>query len=365
MSNSRAKRSATKKKQRNLKAAKVATLSKSRVQRRPTINDIARLSGVSKKTVSRIINDSPVVNEETRAKVKKIITEQGYVPDPQARGLAFRKSFLIGMIYDNPSPEYIVSMQRGILSAIEGSSFELVVRPCDRNRPGFLQDMRTFVERQRPFGVLMPPSVSEDEGLVRVLRELDCDYVRIASVSLDDPDVMLVTNDHMGGYEAGRHLAALGHRVIAHVSGLQSFRSVHERRRGFARALSEAGLVLKDNCVFEGAYTFESGLKCGQKLLALNPRPTAVFAGNDEMAAGIYRAAHDRGLEIPRDLSVVGYDDNPTSLRLWPPLTTVRIPIENMGRLAATMLIKKTGVPHSEVVPSLVVRDSTAPPASS
>ncbi len=320
------------------------------------------MSGVSKKTVSRIINDSPVVNEETRAKVKQIIAETGYVPDPQARGLAFRKSFLIGMIYDNPSAEYVVSMQKGILSAIEGTSFQLVVRPCDRAKPSFLSDMRTFVERQRPFGVLLPPSVSEDEGLAKVLRELNCDYVRIASVSLDQHDVMLVTNDHMGGYEAGKHLASLGHKVIAHVSGPRTFRSVRERREGFAKALSEHGIALTEKHVIEGAYTFESGLACGHKLFALNPRPTAVFAGNDEMAAGIYRAARDHGLEIPRDMSVVGYDDFPTSLRLWPSLTTVRVPVEEIGRLAATMLIKKTGVPHSEIVPTLTLRDSTAKP---
>ncbi|MBL8642695.1 MAG: LacI family DNA-binding transcriptional regulator [Rhodospirillaceae bacterium] len=323
------------------------------------------MSGVSKKTVSRIINDSPVVNEETRAKVKRIIAETGYVPDPQARGLAFRKSFLIAMIYDNPSPEYIVSMQKGILSAIEGTSFQLVVRPCDRTKPTFLSDMRSFVERQRLFGVLLPPSVSEDEGLVKVLRELNCDYVRIASVSLDKPEVMLVTNDHIGGYEAGQHLAEQGHKIIAHVSGLKSFRSVHERRRGFARALAENGIDLPEKLVLEGAYTFESGLACGEKLLAMKPRPTAVFAGNDEMAAGIYRAARNHGLEIPRDLSVVGYDDNPTSLRLWPPLTTIRIPTENNARMAATMLIKKAPVPHDDTLPSLVVRESTAKPAKS
>ncbi len=320
------------------------------------------MSGVSKKTVSRIINDSPVVNEETRAKVKQIIAETGYVPDPQARGLAFRKSFLIGMIYDNPSAEYVVSMQKGILSAIEGTSFQLVVRPCDRAKSSFLSDMRTFVERQRPFGVLLPPSVSEDEGLAKVLRELNCDYVRIASVSLDQHDVMLVTNDHKGGYEAGQHLAGLGHKIIAHVSGPRTFRSVHERKQGFAKALKGHGLDLLEKYVIEGAYTFESGLACGQKLFAMNPRPTAVFAGNDEMAAGIYRAARDHGLEIPRDLSVIGYDDFPTSLRLWPSLTTVRVPVEEIGRLAATMLIKKTGVPHSEIMPTLTLRDSTAKP---
>jgi LacI family transcriptional regulator len=339
-----------------------------RSRKRPTINDIARLANVSKKTVSRVINDSPFVREETREKISAIIAELGFAPDPQARGLAFRRSFLIGMIYDNPTPQYVVNMQQGILDAMKGTSFELVIRPCNRQDPNFLSDMRAFVERQKLFGVVLPPSVSEDERLIEVLDEIGCPYVRIASIALDEPGSMVVTHDHIGGALAARHLVTLGHSRIAHISGPSLFRSAHERRRGFAQGLAETGLKMPKEFDREAAYTFESGTEQAAALLALKPRPTAIFCGNDEMAAGVYKAARDAGLAIPADVSVVGFDDSAMASRLYPLLTTVRLPIHDMGQMAAAKLIVTTTERRThtnektEVVPTLVVRESTAAP---
>ena len=338
--------------------------------KRPTINDIARLANVSKKTVSRVINDSPFVRGETREKISAIIAELGFAPDPQARGLAFRRSFLIGMIYDNPTPQYVVNMQQGILDAMKGTSFELVIRPCNRQDPHFLKDMRAFVERQKLFGVIMPPSVSEDEGLIEILDELECPYVRIASIALDEPQSMVVTHDNVGGNAAARHLAELGHTRIAHISGPSLFRSAHERRRGFIEGLAAAGLTLAPQYNREAAYTFETGVEHAAALLAMNPRPTAIFCGNDEMAAGVYTAARNAGLVIPRDLSIIGFDDSAMASRLFPLLTSVRLPIHDMGEMAAAKLIATTRErrrPHpqdekTEVTPTLVVRESTATP---
>jgi LacI family transcriptional regulator len=339
-------------------------------KRRATINDIARLANVSKKTVSRVINDSPSVKEETRRKVNAIIEEHGYAPDPAARGLAFRRSFLVGMIYDQPNPQYVVDMQQGVLEALRGSGYELVVHPCSRSNPAFLADIRTFVERQRLYGVVLPPSTSEDDRLIEALERMDCRYVRIASVSLSEPASMLVTHDDEGAKEAARHLASLGHTRIAHISGPASFRSAHTRRKGFEAGLREHGLELSPRYSLEGGYTFESGVSCGAELLALDPRPTAIFTGNDEMAMGVYKAARDLGLEIPRDLSVVGYDDSPMASRVWPYLTTVRLPIRDMGRIAAEKLLAQEGGERPadtevEVRPSLVVRSSSGPPPAS
>lgn len=338
-----------------------------RDRRRPTINDIARLAAVSKKTVSRVINESPFVKEETRARVNAVIDELGYVPDPQARGLAFRRSFLVGMIYDNPNPQYVVNMQQGILDALKGSGYELIIRPVVRSDPKFLDDMRAFVERQKLFGVVLPPSVSEDERLAALLNEIECPYVRIASVPLDDPESMVVTHDHLGGKAAARHLLEHGHRIFAHVSGPLTFRSAHERRRGFREALAAAGVDLPDAYVMEGAYTFESGVACGEALLALSPRPTAIFTGNDEMASGVLQAARRAGLRVPQDLSVVGFDDFQIASRVWPPLTTVHAPTTDVGRIAADRLIRgeddrraRRYDPDS-ILPYLVVRESSGP----
>lgn len=334
-----------------------------------TINDIARLAEVSKKTVSRVINNSPFVKEETRKRVEAVIAEHGFTPDPQARGLAFRRSFLVGMIYDNPSPNYVVNMQQGVLDAVRGSGLELVVHPCDRASPTFLDEVRGFVVRQKLFGVVMPPSVSEDDRVVQILKDADCPYVRIASVSLDEPACMVVTNDSRGAAQAARHLAELGHRRIAFISGPDTFRSSHERGRGFREGLAEHGLSLDDALVRQGAYTFESGVEAAQSLLAAANPPTAIFAGNDEMAIGVMKAARDAGLDVPGDLSIVGFDDLPMASRVWPNLTTVRLPIRDMGRMAAEKLtaglrgLDPATLAQPEVDPSLVVRDSTSPPA--
>lgn len=338
-------------------------------RRRPTINDVARLAGVSKKTVSRVINEAQAIKRETRERVEAVIRDLGYRPDSQARGLAFRRSFLMGLIYNNPNPQYVIDMQQGILDAVRGAGLELVVHPCDRADPRMLDAVRSFIERQKLFGVVLTPSISEDERVHEILRELDCPYVRVASVPLDTADNMIVTHDWRGAAEAARHLVDLGHRRVGFISGPALFRSAHERRRGFAEGLFDRNVALGDGYDRVGAYTFESGRTCAEALLALPEPPTAVFAGNDEMAAGVYHAARARGLSIPEDLSVVGFDDSALAARLWPPLTSVRLPIRDMGRFAAEKLIERgTGVVQGEgesgraVSPRLVVRASTSAP---
>lgn len=329
--------------------------------RRPTINDIARLAGVSKKTVSRVINASPFVQQETRDRIQAVIAETGYVPDPQARGLAFRRSFLIGLVYDNPNPQYVVNMQLGLLDGMRGSGFELVVHPCDRASPSFLADIRAFVERQKLYGVVLTPSVSEDERVAALLGEIGCEYVRVASVSLDDPEHMIVTQDRVGGVQAADYLVSLGHRRMAHISGPASFRSSHERRGGFEDGLAGHGLKLEDGYSREGAYTFESGIEIGAELLTLSPRPTAIFAGNDEMAAGVLHAARQAGLKVPQDLTVVGFDDFQIASRVWPALTTVRAPTREIGRLAGERILGKEEAKANpeDRAPKLVVRESS------
>ena len=336
--------------------------------KRPTINDVARLARVSKKTVSRIINKSPFVKEKTRERVEALIKEIGYTPDPMARGLASKRSFLVGLIYDQPNPQYVIDMQQGILDVIRGSGFELLVHPCRRQAPDFLLNVRSFVERQKLAGVVLPPSVSEDDELVKVLKEFACPYVRIASVPLDDEEHCIVTHDAEGAEQAAIHLAELGHTRIAHVSGPDTFRSAHERRAGFVKGLRAHKLKLERDLDIKAAYTFQSGLEAGRKLMELNAPPTAIFCGNDEMAAGVCQAVREAGHDIGKHVSVVGFDDSPLASRLWPALTTVVLPIRLMGRMASTRLLGASliGEPPpeetlGEVHPKLVVRGSTAP----
>src|SRR3984957_5088276 len=329
---------------------------------RPTINDIARYAAVSKKTVSRVLNKSPFVATETREKIEAIIARTSYSPDPQARGLAFRRSFLVGIVFDNPNPQYVVNMQQGILDGLRGSAHELVIHPCDRTSRTHLADVRNFVERLKLFGVILTPSVSEDEQLARMLEQIKCSYVRIASVPLDRPERMVVSHDRKGAAQAAVHLTQLGHRRIGFISGPSTFRSSHERRAGLEDGLAAAGLQLLPDLVAEGAYTFASGVACGSALLGRSEPPTAIFCANDEMACGLLQAARRAGVRVPADLSVMGFDDFQVATQVFPTLTTLHSPIRAIGSLAAQKLFAgagdahaRTPVPDSAPVPELVV----------
>ncbi len=330
-----------------------------------TINDIARLAGVSKKTVSRVINDSPLVKPDTRAKVHALMREYGYAPDPQARGLAFRKSFLVGLVFDNPTAQYIVNMQYGVLDALRETSYELVVHPCDSKSAGYIDGIRRFVLQQKLHGVILIPRVSEDQDLAAALRAIDCRYVRIASIPLDEPGRMLVTHDRTAGGEAAHYLESLGHRRLGLITGPKRYRSSIERGEGFLDALASRGIAVMPEHIYEGGYTFESGVAGAEQLLSRPDRPTAIFACNDEMAAGVYKVAQRMGISIPSELSVVGYDDSPLASQLWPALTTIRLPVRDVGRQAAGLLLAQGasagGVPTA-VTPHLVARDSCLPP---
>jgi LacI family transcriptional regulator len=337
----------------------------------PTINDVARLAGVSKKTVSRVINRSPLLGGETRAKVEAVIGELGYIPNPQARALALRRNFLIGLVHDNPNAQTVMNVQAGLLEGLHGTEFEMVVRPLDRGSATMLEDLRHFLERQRLFGVLLMPPISENDTIAALCREIGCRYVRMGSAMLDTPQQMVASNDREAVRTAIEYLIGQGHRRIGLVAGPHGFRSGRERRLGFEDALDAAGIALPRSFIADGNYTFDSGLIAAERLLDLMPRPTAIFSSNDEMAAGVIHAARQRGLEVPRDLSIIGFDDTPIAAHVWPPLTTVRWPIVSMARSAALKLV--AGLDGEEEDPveepslflsTLIRRASVAPPAA-
>jgi LacI family transcriptional regulator len=332
----------------------------------PTINDVARVSGVSKKTVSRVINQSPLLNEDTRQRVRQVIAQLGYVPNPQARALALRRNFLIGLVHDNPNAQTVLSVQSGILEALRDTDFELVVRPVNRGSPTMLDDVRAFLERQRLFGVVLLPPISENDALARLCDGIGCRYVRVGSAPLDDDAHMVASNDREAVCGAVAYLIEMGHRRIGFVAGPHGFRSAHERRLGFEDALHNAGITVPRSYFTDGSYRFDSGQQAGERLLDLLPRPTAIFCSNDEMAAGVLHIARQRGLEVPGDLSIVGFDDTTIASHIWPPLTTVRWPIASMAHSAALKLVGEEDGSASEepsmFLSTLIRRASAGPP---
>ncbi|ESQ93067.1 LacI family transcription regulator [Asticcacaulis sp. AC460] len=334
-------------------------------RKKATINDVASLAQVSKKTVSRVINKSPSVRGETRDLVNDIIARVGFRPDPQARGLAFRRSFLIGLIYDNPNAQYIVNMQMGALDGLRGSGNELVVHPCDWKAEGFLDEIRDFVELQRLSGVIILPPVAEDQGLLDLLDELDVPFIRVTARNNDvQPPIaglQVVSRDRVGCEQAGEHIVGLGHRRIGFIAGNDLYPSAHERRAGFEKGLANHGLTF--STVEPGNYSFDSGYEAAQKMLNRPDRPTAIIGCNDDMAAGAYKAAYELGLRIPDDLTILGFDDAPIATRINPTLTTVRLPTRDMAKMASEKLTSADTRPGASFVfdSALIIRGSSGP----
>lgn len=306
---------------------------------KPTIMDVANHAGVSKKTVSRVINDEAGLRPSMLEKVKASIAELGFVPNPQARALALRRNFLIVLLHDNPNAQTVLNFQNGVLHAIKDSDFALVVRPVERQSLDILAGVQTFLERQRPWGAMLLPPISERNDLAQLLKSQGVRYVRVGSAVLDSPEHCVASNDReLVKYAVGQ-IIAKGHREIGFVRGPEGFLSARERELGFLAALKAAGLDLPDERRAAGNYRFESGVEAGQKLLDRTLRPTAIFSSNDEMAAGVIHSAHTLGIRVPEQLSIVGFDDSPTATHMWPQLSTVRWPIYAMGQLAAKKLL--------------------------
>ena len=336
------------------------------LNKRPmTISDIARLSGVSKRTVSRVINNSPKVNKETREKVQSIIDDLKYRPNVQARGLAARRSYFLGMIYDNPDGLYIDEVQRGVLSVCRESGYELVIHPCDKNSDTLTSEAIAFVDRSKLDGVIVLPPISEDNDLAGALGKDNVHYVRLASIALDTADHVVVSNERSAVAAMAEYLVELGHRRIGYVAGPEGRKSTRERLEGFCDALAKHRCAPCREMITRGAYTFESGRECGRALLEMSTPPTAIFASNDEMAAGVINAAQDLGLQVPEDVSVAGFDDSALATRIRPSLTTIRRPVREMARLATTKLIASIDGRKDEarmgifLDPVLIVRNST------
>jgi LacI family transcriptional regulator len=330
-----------------------------------TISDVARLSGVSKRTVSRVINNSPMVRKATREKVQRVIDELSYRPNVQARGLAARRSYLLGMIYDNRDPHYTDEAQRGALSVCHELGFELVIHPCDRRSDTLTSEALSFVSRSNLDGVIVLPPVAENNDLAGVLGNEKIPYVRLASIALDTADRVVVANERSAVAAMAEYLVNLGHRRIGYITGPVGRKSTRERLEGFCDVLEKHGCAPRDEMIARGAYTFESGIACARTLLEKPVPPTAIFASNDEMAAGVMYAAQEMGVKVPRELSVAGFDDSRLATRIRPSLTTIRRPVREMARLATTKLIASIDGREDEarvgifLDPVLIIRDST------
>ena len=307
-------------------------------KKKPTINDVAEAAGVSKRTISRVINHPETVNVKTRAHVKSVIKRMGFAPDRQARGLASRRSFMLGLAYDVPTL-HIAEIQKGILEVCYKSGFELVVHACHYETEDLVDEVLGFVSRSKIDGLIVLPPVSGVQELVDALNESQIHYVQFCSELSAEPWKQVVTNYLPAVTDMTNHLVGLGHRRFGHISGPRSNMSSRKRQEAFIQALRQNKLKLLRKQIVEGAFTYESGVRAARKMLSAKERPTAIFAGNDEMAFGVMNVADEMGIRIPGDLSVVGFDGTAFANFVIPSLSSIRRPANQMAQLGTQKLI--------------------------
>lgn len=326
-----------------------------------TVDDVAAQAGVSIKTVSRVLNNEPNISEKTRSKVLAAMASLKYQPNPSARRLASKRSDLIMMVYDNPSDNYLINLQHGALDACKRYFYSLLLQPCDYRSPDLAVEIMQAARQRACAGLLLTPPVSDVAELIRALDQSDIPFARLAPSIPSARGLAVSTDDRSAARDMTRYLLGLGHRRIGYVMGHPDHEAAHERLRGYRDAIAEVGLEADPDLICQGLHSFESGVRCGEFLLDRPRRPTAIFAGNDDMAAGVLYAAHMRGIKVPESLSVAGYDDTPLSCQTWPKLTTLRQPIQEMAYAAVEQLVSREPQARARILGyELVLRDSTS-----
>lgn len=336
-----------------------------------TIDDVAALAGVSIKTVSRVVNREPNVRDKTRLRVEKAIARLNYRPNISARNLASHRSHLIVLVYDDPSicetpsSGYVIRMQQGTLQACRAANRELLIHPCnyrDRNVKG---ELTGLIERTRPDGLVVAAPLSNMPRVVDAIASTNTPLVRLSPGTKSSGEYSVGTNDREISSDMTHYLASEGHRRIAFIKGHRKHKAVGNRFKGYRDGFERAGLSFSEELIADGDNSIGSGEAAAAQLLDLPNPPTAIFAANDDMAAGVLRVAARRGIRVPDDLSVAGFDDSSLAKQITPALTTVRQPLPEMAERAASFLIARGGSQREtglDVVPAeLRIRESTGP----
>jgi LacI family transcriptional regulator len=336
-----------------------------------TILDVALHAGVSPMTVSRVINGEANVREETRARVAASVAALRYKPNQAARSLASADAVHIGVLYANPSANYLSEFLLGSLEQSSLSGCQLVIEKCE----GGESEAEAIVRLVKGGvdGVILPPPLCDSVESLKAVQEAGVSAVLVASGKPAADLCAISINNFEASRAMTRHLLELGHRRIGFINGHPNQTATGQRFHGYVEAMTEAGLSVDADQVAQGYFTYRSGLEAAGKLLD-SARPTAIFASNDDMAAATMAVAHRRGLDVPGDLSVTGFDDTPLATTVWPELTTVRQPIAEMAREAVLLLVEQIRGRRSGTAPqvvhrmlkfTLVKRDSSAPPGAS
>jgi LacI family transcriptional regulator len=335
-----------------------------------TLDEVAALAKVSPMTVSRVVNGQGKVRDTTRDRVMRAVRELGYTPNLAASALATAQDTRVAMIYTNPSSAYLRELLVGALRGASRTAAQLVIDTWDSLGAGAQRQAARALAR-RVAGVILPPPLCESKAIVSEFLEAEIPVVAIASGRFHQDISCVRIDDFRASKDITLHLIAAGHRRIGYIKGNPNQTASVRRFEGFLSAMAQAGIEVDENLVESGFFTYRSGLEASEKLLSHPRAPTAICAANDDMAAAVVSVAHRRGMDVPRDLSIVGFDDTSAATTVWPELTTIRQPIAAMADSAVDILMRnirrkdksmRTVVDH--LVPhELVERDSVAPPA--
>ncbi len=320
-------------------------------------------------TVSRVINSGGNVRERTRENVLRAIDRLRYSPNSAARSLAAGEATHIGLFYSNPSAAYLSQFLVGALETAKVAGCQLVIEPCESEDEAGQREAANHLAHAGVEGVILPPPLSESAPILTALAKAGIPVVTVAKGKHPNP-LNVRMDDCSAARQMTEYLIGLGHKRIALIKGHPDQIASVERERGFRLAMEAAGLA-KHIVVEQGYFSFRSGLDAAEKLLRRRTPPTAIFASNDDMAAAVVSVAHRRGLNVPGDLSVVGFDDTQLATAVWPELTTIRQPVSGMAGRALELLLAEvraerrgttTGPIEAVLDHELVVRASAASP---
>ncbi len=335
-----------------------------RDQRRTTIVDVARHAGVSTKTVSRVLNGEPNVTEGVRQRVREAVIAVDYHPNMLARALVQRRSHLIGLVYENPSPSYVVDLQMGVLHRLRDEHYRLLVIPV-ASIAGNEATVVGLLRSAALDGVVLAPPASDSARILADLEAAGIRFARIAPTQAIGTGPSNLIDDVTAAREIAAHVIALGHRDVAVIRGDPTHASSHARSAGYREAFEAAGLSIPADRDEQGFYTYDSGYAAASRLMAGATRPTAILAQNDDMAVGALNAVREVGLTVPGDVSITGFDDSEVARIARPAITTIRQPVFEMAVAAADMVVAQLSGTATEMCRhhhhELVVRQSTGP----
>ncbi len=330
-----------------------------------TIFDVARHAGVSIKTVSRVVNNEPNVRRQTRDKVLRSVRTLRYQPNAAARELGGRRSRVVGLIYENAEEfSYLNDLFNGALRICEPAGYTLLLRPLTLPDTEIVEHIRQFALNARVEGFVLPAPLGDLAEVTALLREMKIPFAAITPREPASDEINILCNDEAASFSLTELLIGQGHQAIGFIKGHPDHGASAKRFSGYRRALKKHGLPYSARLVRQGYFDFDSGQSAAAKLLDLPRPPSAILASNDDMAAGVIFEARGRGLNLPGDLSIAGFDDTRFSSRIWPPLTTVRQPIVKMAETAAGLLIEKlnggaAANPETPFECEVVIREST------